>query len=81
LPDSVKDVLNGLSRILKSGVASLQTHCHRELFQACWEILLDKDFLDTYCYGIVLKCAGSVLHRVFPRIFMYSADYPEKYIV
>ena len=78
LPDSVKDLLNTLPRISKSGMAALQTHCRRELFHACWEILLDEDFLHAYRHGIVLKCADGVLRRVFPRIFTYSADYPEK---
>lgn len=78
LPDGIKDVLSGLSRISKTGMVSLQTHCRRELFQGCWEILLDEDFLFAYQHGLVLKCADGVLRRVFPRIFTYSADYPEK---
>jgi len=60
-------------------MASLHTHCCRELFHSCWEILLDKDFLFAYRHGIVLKCADGVMRRVFPHIFTYSADYPEKY--
>jgi hypothetical protein len=80
LPDSVKDMLSNLSRISKTGMASLHTHCRRELFQACWEILLDEEFLHAYRHGIVLRCPDGVLRRVFPRIFTYSADYPEKYI-
>jgi hypothetical protein len=80
LPDSVKDVLNILPRISKSGMAALHTHCRRELFHGCWDALLDKDFLLAYRHGIVLKCADGVFRRVFPRLFTYSADYPEKYI-
>jgi hypothetical protein len=60
-------------------MASLQTHCRRDLFHACWDILLDEDFLHAYRHGIVLKCADGVLRRIFPRLFTYSADYPEKY--
>jgi hypothetical protein len=41
--------------------------------------MLDEDFLDAYRHGIIFKCADGVLRRVFPRIFTYSADYPEKY--
>ncbi|KIK39154.1 hypothetical protein CY34DRAFT_14574 [Suillus luteus UH-Slu-Lm8-n1] len=81
LPDSIKDVLSGLSRISKTGMMSLHTHCRRELFQACWGIMLDEDFLDAYRHGIILKCADGVLRRVFPRIFTYSADYPEKVLI
>jgi hypothetical protein len=76
----VKDVLSSLFRISKTGMASLHAHCRRELFHACWEVLLDEDFLHAYRHGIVLKCADGVLRRVFPRIFTYSADYPEKYV-
>jgi hypothetical protein len=59
-------------------MAALQTHCRRELFHTCWDTLLDTDFLHSYRHGIVLKCADGVFRRVFPRIFTYSADYPEK---
>lgn len=62
-------------------MAALQTHCRRELFHACWDTLLDEDFLHAYRHGIVLKCADGVLRRIFPRIFTYSADYPEKYVL
>ncbi|KAG2337754.1 hypothetical protein BDR05DRAFT_978379 [Suillus weaverae] len=81
LPDSIKDILTSLPHISKTGMSCLQTHCHREVFQACWEILLDEDFCYTYQHGIILKCADGVLRRVFPRIFTYSADYPEKVLI
>ncbi|KAG2757163.1 hypothetical protein P692DRAFT_201859216 [Suillus brevipes Sb2] len=81
LPDSIKDILGGLFRISKSGMASLHAHCRRELFHACWEILLDEDFIEAYRHGIIMKCADGVVRRVFPRIFTYSADYPEKALI
>jgi hypothetical protein len=59
-------------------MASLHAHCRRELFHACWDILLDEDFIEAYRHGIVLRCADGIVRRVFPRIFTYSADYPEK---
>jgi hypothetical protein len=59
-------------------MAALHTHCRRDLFHACWKHLLDADFLKAYRHGIVLRCPDGVLRRVFPRIFTYSADYPEK---
>jgi hypothetical protein len=34
--------------------------------QEVWQQLLDDDFLEAYQHGI------------YPRIFTYSADYPEK---
>ncbi|KIK32237.1 hypothetical protein CY34DRAFT_47013, partial [Suillus luteus UH-Slu-Lm8-n1] len=81
LPDSIKDVLSSLPRITKSGMAALQTHCRRDLFQSCWKHLLDAEFLHAYRHGIVLRCPDGILRRVFPRIFTYSADYPEKALI
>jgi hypothetical protein len=79
LPDAIKDILSNLPRMSKTGMASLQTHCRRELFHACWKIMLDEEFIYVYRHGIVLKCVDGVMRRVYPRIFTYSADYPEKY--
>jgi hypothetical protein len=52
----------------------------RELFHAIWQLLLDKGFLKAYQLGILLLCADGILRRLFPRFFIYSADYPEKYV-
>lgn len=57
---------------------SLLAHLRRELFQGGWEVIFDDDFVHAYCYGKVMKCADGVTRRIFPRIFIYSADYPEK---
>jgi len=43
-----------------------------------WRFLLDNDFLHAYTYGIVMTCVDGVERRVYPRIFTYSANYPEK---
>ena len=43
-----------------------------------WKVLLDDEFLEAYTYGIVIKCVDGIERRVYPRIFTYSADYPEK---
>ena len=80
IPDCVKDALSNLPKMTKSGMAALNAHCRRELFHACWDILLDADFLHAYRHGIVLRCPDGILRRVFPRIFTYSADYPEKFL-
>jgi hypothetical protein len=50
------------------------------MFHAIWHILIDDNFLDAYRNGIIIKCHDRVCCRVFPRIFTYSADYPEKYV-
>ncbi|EGO04994.1 hypothetical protein SERLA73DRAFT_44268, partial [Serpula lacrymans var. lacrymans S7.3] len=57
------------------------THCHRELFHAQWNVLLDEEFLKAYKHGIVIMCHNEVLRCFYPRIFTYSADYPEKILI
>lgn len=57
----------------------LLAHCRRELFHEAWKILLkDEEFIRAYRYGFVVTCADGITRRIFPRIFSYSADYPEK---
>ena len=53
-------------------------HCHRELFHAQWAIILDDEFLKAWKHGIIIHCCDGVEQRFYPRIFTYSADYPEK---
>jgi hypothetical protein len=48
---------------------------------AQWEILLDEDFLEAWEHGIVIEGCDDVKRRFYPRFFIYSADYPEKYIL
>ena len=62
----------------KTQKKSIKTHCHRELFHGVWRFLLDDEFLHAYEYGIVMTCADGIERRIYPRIFTYSADYPEK---
>lgn len=59
---------------------ALMTHCHRELMHAQWKILLDDDFMDAYEHGIVFTGHDNLERRFYPRIFTYSADYPEKFV-
>jgi Plavaka transposase len=61
--------------------APTMTHLKRELMHAVWDLLLDNEFTQAYEHGIVLKCADGVIRRIYPRIFTYSADYPEKYVI
>ncbi|KAG1819320.1 uncharacterized protein BJ212DRAFT_1249473, partial [Suillus subaureus] len=79
--DNVKDVLSTLPQISKSGMAVLHVHCRQDLFHACWKHLLDADFLQAYRHGIVLQCPDGILRRVFLRVFTYSADYLEKFLI
>ncbi|KAF8834363.1 hypothetical protein BDN67DRAFT_985377 [Paxillus ammoniavirescens] len=48
-----------------------------EFVHAQWQELLDDGFLQAYEHGIVLKCGDGIERRLYPRIFTYSADYPE----
>lgn len=54
------------------------THCHRELIHAQWKIILDSEFIEAYLHGIIIRGHDGILRRFYPRIFTYSADYPEK---
>ena len=54
------------------------THCCQELFHEQWRTLLDEHFLHAYEHGIVITCCDGITRHFYPRIFMYSADYPEK---
>lgn len=58
--------------------SDILTHCHCELMHSSWRLLLDQEFLHAYIYGIVIKCTDGVTQCVFPQIFTYSVDYPEK---
>ena len=58
--------------------ADMLTHCRRELLHAIWMLLLDDEFMYAYEHGIVIKCPDGIYRRFYPRIFTYSADYPEK---
>ncbi|KAG2110219.1 uncharacterized protein F5147DRAFT_772486 [Suillus discolor] len=80
LPDSFKDFAGTYTN--GKGVGrECTTHCQRELFQAQWKVLLDDEFLEAYEHGIVILCCDSIKHRFYPRIFTYSADYPEKALI
>jgi hypothetical protein len=77
LPDSFAEAVQACD---VSPTPALLAHCRRELFHAVWRLLLDQEFCQAYEHGITVTCADRVIRRVFPRIFTYSADYPEKYV-
>ena len=78
LPDWFQDEVSSWHLKWKSQKRDILTHCRRELMHAVWKFLLDDAFVHAYKYGMVVKCADGVSRRVYPRIFTYSADYPEK---
>jgi hypothetical protein len=73
LPDSFKDFAG-----TKGINSECATHCHREFFHKQWKVLLDDEFLEAYEHRIVILCCDNIQRRFYPRIFTYSADYPEK---
>jgi hypothetical protein len=46
-----------------------------------WSKILDDNFIHAYTYGIVIKGVDGIEWCVYPRLFTYSADYPEKYVI
>lgn len=40
--------------------------------------MLDTEFINAYEHGLVISCYDGVSRRFYPRVFTYSADYPEK---
>ncbi|KZV87415.1 hypothetical protein EXIGLDRAFT_620624, partial [Exidia glandulosa HHB12029] len=59
----------------------MHTHCKRELFHAILRLVLDEEFWHAYEHGIVITGADGVTRRHYPRLFTYSADYPEKVLL
>jgi hypothetical protein len=81
LPDRIHDVIASITSISRSQVSLLLTHCHRELMHQVWALLLDDEFVKAYRHGIIIKCFNGIWRRIYPRIFTYSTDYPEKYVI
>ncbi|KAI0743684.1 hypothetical protein C8Q80DRAFT_1079612, partial [Daedaleopsis nitida] len=53
----------------------------QDLMQHIWLLLLDPDFMHAFRHGMLVTCGDGILRHIFPRIFTYSADYPEKCLV
>jgi len=79
LPNSFKNFASAQTAGGKAPSPPFMTHCHREFFHEQWKVLLDDDFIEAWKHGIVILCCDGIKRRFYPRIFTYSADYPEKY--
>ena len=76
LPDHFQD---WYEKVHGEGASDDTEHfCRREVMHAMWTLLLDPEFRKAYEEGILWECGDKILHRLFPRLFIYSADYPEK---
>ena len=62
----------------EASTREMYTHFKRELMQAVWKLLLDVEFVEAFKTGVLIKCVDHKIRRFFPRVFTYSADYPEK---
>jgi hypothetical protein len=78
LPDSFQDFAGRFHKKWGTQKKGIITHCRRELMHAVWKFLLDDEFIHVYKYGMVIRCTDGIERRIYPRIFTYSADYPEK---
>ncbi|KAK2467954.1 hypothetical protein APHAL10511_000249 [Amanita phalloides] len=67
-----------VAQFQKPAMSHVLSHLHQELMHEIWTIILDDEFLKSYTEGILVEFNDSVVHRVFPRVLTYSADYPEK---
>jgi hypothetical protein len=54
------------------------TYMRHKIMQAVWDQLLDPEFMDAYENGVVVQCSDKIVRCLFPCIFTYSANYPEK---
>ncbi|KAJ7163736.1 hypothetical protein C8R46DRAFT_1221491 [Mycena filopes] len=80
LPDTITDFVAAFIP-MKTRRAAVLTHCRRELMHQVWKLMLDDEFIAAYEHGIVIHCVDGVWRQVYPRIFTYSADYPEKVLL
>jgi len=78
LPDVFQDSVSKFHVHWNTQKEGILMHCCRELMHAVWMHLLDDAFIHAEKYGIVIRCRDGIERRVYPRIFTYSADYPEK---
>ncbi|KAJ3575441.1 hypothetical protein NP233_g1093 [Leucocoprinus birnbaumii] len=79
IPDSFINIIAKINKSFRPNrPGPMMAHCRRELMHAMWRMLLDDDFVHAYRYGMVIQCIDGIERRIYPRIFSYSADYPEK---
>ncbi|THH03445.1 hypothetical protein EW145_g6253 [Phellinidium pouzarii] len=80
LPDTFQDFIRSQAKGEKAS-DDLQTHCRREIMHGVWKVILDDDLRHAWQFGMVVECGDGLIHRLNPRIFTYSTDYPEKVLL
>ncbi|KAF7293522.1 hypothetical protein MIND_01130500 [Mycena indigotica] len=78
-PDSIRDAYR--EQYGCDMADDVYRHLKRELMHRIWDLLLSEDFIDAYDNGIKIRCWDGVVRLVFPRFFIYGADYPEKVLL
>ncbi|KXN80909.1 hypothetical protein AN958_06844 [Leucoagaricus sp. SymC.cos] len=81
LPDSFQNFIQSFHPHWRSQKTDILAHCQHELIHEVWKILLDDEFMHAYRFGILIKCIDGIVCQVYPCIFLYSADYPEKVLL
>ncbi|KAL0062348.1 hypothetical protein AAF712_010759 [Marasmius tenuissimus] len=79
IPDTVRDVYREAYNVPPSD--EVIKHLKREVMQAVWNLIMDKEFVEVYDKSVVIKCSDKVKRRFLPEFFSYSVDYPEKIAV
>ncbi|RXW13303.1 hypothetical protein EST38_g12551 [Candolleomyces aberdarensis] len=70
-----------LQKFERSPTPELLTHLRRDLFQLIWLQILDPEFMEAYKHGFEWTCVDGRKCLLVPRVFTYSADYPEKVLI
>ncbi|THV02952.1 hypothetical protein K435DRAFT_652343 [Dendrothele bispora CBS 962.96] len=81
LPDKVKDVYQNLFGDHQLPSKNEMGHLRRELVHAVLALIFSPPFRDAYVNGVKVQCVDSIMRRLFPRLFSYSADYVEKVLL
>ncbi|KAF9494120.1 hypothetical protein BDN71DRAFT_1393819 [Pleurotus eryngii] len=77
---SLLDTINDYYHLTfgKPPSVAMLTYLKRELLQGIWNLLISAEFILAYTHGITIKCYDGMKCLIFPWIFTYGADYPEK---
>ncbi|KAG8697132.1 hypothetical protein FRC09_008057 [Ceratobasidium sp. 395] len=83
LPKITGEVKTQIEAVLggRAMTDDMRAHTRRDMFQGCWEGVMDDEFVKACHEGIVTVCPDGVKRRVYPRIMSYSADYPEQALI
>jgi hypothetical protein len=67
-----------VNRLGKAPSSDLLAHLKQELFQAVWRLLLNDAFVKAHKDGMDTMCGDGIQRLLYLRVFIYSADCPER---